>query len=220
MIFPAMGHAGSCMAGDETFKACIEKKDAACVDLEVPCDKKSGEGCVAQGLKEALLCYPIYVLNEHPTSNPDFYMTPRAVRTIAKKRNNEEMRNWVKSYVAPILEKYPTVKCAAAFQMAVYQLDKAFDALSEKDCMDHWGLMLTGDEKAVPLFIEYFNEYDKKYRKKNLMAVPNKKFALGAFYIINSKRALPFLKEQLSNPRNTSIVPDIKKVIAHLEERP
>lgn len=231
--------AGACLEGDEKYIPCIENPEKKCSDfgycltyespekapplcarvLEASSDKKK----ILNGLVESLECYPLMMINQSPLMNPAGYLRPRAREHIDfKRKGNLKERQWVEKYIPPLIKNYPELTCLASFQLAIYQYKDVYETMTSKECRDEWFAfwthLLMTNERSITYFIDYFNEYDQKFRTKTRFAVPHKKVALAGIYLINSKKAVPFLKEQLKNPRNEEIIVDLKKVLDSLEK--
>lgn len=214
-------YAGSCLAGNDIYKKCIENPASACgaIDDVLAFDwDKNGSINLGDKLNEALSCYPLSIWNDTPpTMNPERYLQEDVLLKLEQRRNDTTMKEWVMRYVGPLLVKHTEVRCNAAFQLSPYRHSEAFAVL--KECDNAWGLALLGDERAIDYFENYFTKYDTTYKSKPVFAKPYKQFALGALGIIGSPKALDFLNQQLVNPRNKDLVADINWVIKRIELR-
>lgn len=215
--------AGSCMDGEEAYKKCIENPKTACLYNQEPMMEYNADGeyvelapSLERNLKYALECYPLQIWNQSPPDlNPERYLDEAVLARLEERRNDKTMKQWVVEYVTPLIREYSQVRCRAAFQLAPYRHAEAFAIL--KECDDAWGLAILGDERALDYFIDYFKKYDAMYKSKPVFSLGYKKFSIGAMVIINSKKAISFLNEQLGNSRNKDLIADIKWVIQKIQ---
>lgn len=202
-------HAGSCMSSDDDFRNCIQDPLKFCEKIADETQDDNIKDKVFAGLEEAINCYPVYLYNSPWALYPEGIID----KNLKPRKNPVDIgkAEWVRKYLPPLLEKYPSLKCELAFQLAPYKKDGIFEILTNGGCGDvvkYWGLARLGDDRAVKMFQDYFLKRADLYKKQ----------ALAGLLLLGSKKAVPFLEEQLGDPRNKGVKKYIEQIIKNLNK--
>lgn len=147
----------------------------------------------------------------------EHFASPTAMDKI-KKYNSRYKDDLYKLLPQYLSSNDKMLKCSTAITLAYFEYKDAYNTL-RNECTESpsstvkallFGILKA--EESIPWIIEQYKKIDHKYKSKPIFSYGAKMNYLNALYHIKSKKALPFIREVIQNPRPEKILKTAIKV--------